>query len=128
MILEATRFGQAVRHHFEASAARASKQCIDRLDGRRQPTHPLVRRGPYVYVAYGDEGPLYVGETGEYVKKRFKGNGSGSHCRSQWYEQMTHVRFLRLYEQDVAYRRLVEAAIVRTLRPTYNRYTRGPQG
>ena len=124
---EATRFEQAVLRRFEASAVRASKRCIDRLDGRRQRDHPLVQRGSYVYAAYGGERPLYVGETGEYVKKRFTGHGKGAHRNLPWYPQMTHVRFLRLDEEDVAYRRLVEAALVRALRPSHNPYTRHPQ-
>ena len=71
-------------------------------------------------MAYSGECPLYVGETGEYVRTRFRGDGGGSHHRKEWYERMSHVRFLRLpcAADDKYYRQLVEAALVVKLRPS----------
>ena len=85
---------------------------------RRPTCHPTVRRGSYVYVAYENEAVLYVGETGEYVRTRFRGDGSGAHKKEDWYDRMTHVRFRALPSKSDHDRKLMEAALILALRPS----------
>ena len=111
-------FADWVRDCFCSNSVTVSKGCLENVDGRRDRMHPTVRRGSYVYVAYENEAVLYVGETGEYVRTRFRGNGSGAHQTKDWYGRMTHVRFWDLPSQSDHYRKLVEAALILALRPS----------
>lgn len=95
-----------------------SKKCIKDIDGRRNRKHPIIRRGSYVYVVYEDKLPLYVGETGECIRTRFEGDGSGSYKNKDWYERVTHVIFWELPSCNKNYRKLIEAALILELDPS----------
>ena len=105
---------------FLSRSEEISREHLEGLTRRSHPSHPALAKGAHVYVAYSGERPLYVGETGHYVRTRFKEDGGGSHDRSEWYGRMSHVRFLRLpcAADDKYYRQLVEAALVVKLGPS----------
>ena len=116
--LVSNEFAKSAVDEFCSNFLMVSKECLENVDGRRDRKHPTVRRGSYVYVAYEDELVLYVGETGKYVRTRFKGDGSGEHQKEDWYCRMTHVRFLELPSKGDHYRKLIEAALIFALRPS----------
>ena len=123
--LNASAFADWARDCFYSNSEMALKECLEGVDGRRERKHPTVCRGSYVYVAYENEAVLYVGETGEYVRTRFKGDGSGAHQTKDWYGRMTHVRFWKLPSKSYLYRKLVEAALIFALRPLDQTAVRG---
>ena len=116
--LIASAFAVLACHCFHSNSVTVSRECLESVDGRRYRSHPTVRRGSYVYVAYEKEAVLYVGETGEYVRTRFRGDGSGAHQTADWYGRMTHVRLMELPSKSKHDRKLMEAALIRGLRPS----------
>ena len=116
--LVANTFANSTRDEFCSNSLKVSKERLENLDRRRDRMHPTFRKGSYVYVAYENQTVLYVGETGEHVRTRFKGDGSGEHRRKDWYCRMTHVRFWELPSKTGHYRKFIEAALIFALRPS----------
>ena len=111
-INEARHFSACVFCRFSSLAARATKKQIEEADGRRNRGNPISKEGSYVYAACDGEGELlYIGETGESIKARFKSHGSGAHNKKGWYIDIEKVRYMELpYGED--YRKLLERALI----------------
>ena len=108
---------KAVADAFFLKSSCVSKERLETIGAHSNGDHPALRKGSHVYVAYSGECPLYAGETGQTVRTRFKGDGSGSHDRKPWYKDASHVRFVALSCDSEYYRKLIEAALVIGLRP-----------
>ena len=115
---KAREFADWVLNEFCSHSSKISRNCLEKVDGRKEREHPAVRKGSHVYVAHDAESVLYVGETGKSVRTRFMGDGKGAHRRADWYCRMTHVRFWKTPLESDHIRKLMEAALIFVLRPS----------
>ena len=122
---EARQFAECVLRNFTETARTVTKDDIQTADARRVSECPISKQGSYVYAAYdANECLLYVGQTGESIKKRFRSHGSGAHFEEDWYKLETaKVRFQRLgpASADGYYRKLLERALILAGGPKYQR-------
>lgn len=99
----------------------ATKSDIEQADGRTDKSNTISQQGSIVYIAYNNENVLYVGESSKSIKRRFISDGGGSHKEknSNWYEDMTHVRFLKYDEINLPemYRKLLEQLLSVKFKP-----------
>ena len=119
MLNEASHFSARVLCRFISLAVRATKNEIEKADGRTNPDNPVSKKGSYVYAAYDGEGELlYIGETGESIKRRFKSDGTSAHDKKDWYSDMEEIRYLNL-PCDKNHRKLLERALILAGNPIY---------
>ena len=117
------KFSNEVLKNFNTQSNNVKKQEIEDADGRKEKS-AISAEGSMLYIAYENENPLYVGETGESIKRRFISDGSGSHKvkNAIWYGRMTHVEFTKIFPEDnVAYRKLLEQALSVAVKPEFYR-------
>ena len=89
---------------------------------------PLSIKGSYVYAAYdADHCLLYVGQTGESIKTRFRGDGSGAHKNknSCWYKDVKYVEYLKLDADSKECRLWLEHTLIFAGKPKHNK-RKGP--
>ena len=81
----------------------------------------ISQKGSIVYIAYADNIVLYVGESSKSIKRIFISDGDGSHKQSNnnWYEKMTHVRFLKYKNLNIpeVYRKSLEQLLSIKFKP-----------
>jgi len=60
-----------------------------------------------------DDQLLYVGETGERIKTRLTGDGSGSHNRKDWYRDVAYIKYYRANNEELCEteRKIIEESI-----------------
>jgi deoxyhypusine synthase len=115
------KFSNKVLESFNAESTNVTKQEIEDADGRKERS-AISDEGSVLYIAYENENPLYVGETGKSIKKRFISNKSGSHKvkNATWYVRMTNVKFTKIISSDsIAYRKLLEQALSIAVNPEF---------
>ncbi|NOQ63981.1 MAG: hypothetical protein GQ582_05665 [Methyloprofundus sp.] len=117
---DAEKFSSQVAQDFDSLCNSATKQEIEDANGKIEP-NIISNTGSLLYVAYENTTPLYVGETGKSIKRRFISDTSGSHKvkNSDWYARMTHVKFIDLDEDNVPYRKLLEQALSIAIQPEF---------
>lgn len=92
------------------------------IDGRNKDAPEACKGNSAIYILYTkDNEILYVGESGESVKTRCTGDGSGSHKNKDWWKDVTYVKYLinkenRFTEKE---RKFIEQAFSIHLSPKY---------
>ncbi len=99
---------------------RTELECVD---GNVSAAHPACTSGSFIYVAYENQQVLYVGETSKSVRRRFIGDGSGSHRQKNtgWNPRTTHICFIKKTHEELPEmeRRLLEQALSIHLKPEF---------
>ena len=101
--------------------ATVKKAELEAADGRRKNAPPYATSGSFLYVAYENSLVLYVGETSVSVKKRFLGDGSGSHSKKDWYRRVTHINYIKATHHNLPnkHRKFLEQALSIALNPEF---------
>ncbi len=62
-------------------------------NGNKKDAPRACKKGSSVYILYNFKNEvIYIGETGESIKSRCYGDGSGAHCHKKWFENVKKVR------------------------------------
>lgn len=84
-------------------------------------THETRQLGSYIYLLLNEyDEVIYVGETGESIIHRLYGDGSGSHCNKEWFNEVKKVRYYRNEAMDWMLRLAIESLLVLKFLPKYN--------
>lgn len=76
------------------SLQRVNIETVENSDGRTSEAHEACKKGSFLYLLYTiDDILLYVGETGESIKTRLTGDGSGSHNKKEWYQEVAYIKY-----------------------------------
>ncbi len=91
------------------------------LEEIKNGTEECSKNGAFVYVVYGEDCVLYVGETGTSLKNRMFNHGSGAHKNRPWFEDAIYVKYLKMNPSvlDTKHRILIEQALSIHLNPLY---------
>lgn len=83
------------------SLKQADIETVEKSDGRTKEGHEACKNGSFLYLLYtADDILLYVGETGESIKTRLTGDGSGSHNNKEWYREVAYIKYYRASNND----------------------------
>lgn len=86
---------------------------IKQSDGRKKDSLRCCKVGSYIYLIYNcDEKLIYIGETGETVKRRLFTDGSGAHCKKDWFIEARYIRYFESSNMDDKTRKLIERVLI----------------
>lgn len=92
-------------------------------DGRKRDAPIYCKNGSFIYYAYDKlNNIIYIGESGESVRTRFFGDGSGSHYRKDWFNEVSYVKYYKNDSMDNDTRKLIERVLILKYRETYKLY------
>ncbi|MED4461871.1 GIY-YIG nuclease family protein [Metabacillus fastidiosus] len=109
----------------ENQLKRADRDIITAADGRLKIGHEGAKKGSFIYLLYDkNDKLLYVGETGETIKKRLKSHGSGSHSvkNSEMFNNVSYIKYLKTEKANALSpmeRKMIEQAFTIHLKPKY---------
>jgi len=96
---------------------------IKDINGNNSNAPRACKKGSSVYILYSNNNSvLYVGETGVSIKSRCFGDGSGAHCKKDWFndvDSVSHYTKDNESEFNEKERKFIEQALSITLEPTY---------
>lgn len=108
---------------YEPNLIKVNINIIKTGDGRKKNAHETCKNGFFLYLFYDNNDKLlYVGETGDSIKKRIKGHGSGAHNKKIWYNNISYVKYLKDDKLNLYERKLLESAFIIEMNPIYNKY------
>lgn len=94
-------------------------------DGRQTGAPICCKSGSFIYYAYDkSDNIIYIGESGESVKTRFFGDGDGSHCKKEWFNEVSYVKYYKNNSMDHDTRKLIERVLILKYRKIYNLYNK----
>jgi hypothetical protein len=98
---------------------KVSKLEIENADGRKDKFNQVSQKGSVVYIAYDNNIVLYVGESSISIKRRFISDGAHKQSNNNWYQKMTHVRFLKYNDINLpeVYRKSLEQLLSIEFKP-----------
>lgn len=102
----------------------AQQNTIVNCNGRKKDSHEACKRGSFVYLLFDkNDELLYVGETGTSIKSRLIGDGSGSHRKKPWFDDVEIVKYYCVpadcENSNEMQRKLIEQALSICLKPKY---------
>jgi len=122
MILELTdKFANDVSTSIETMLIEEKLDVIKTSNGRKRNSPDCCRKSSSIYFLYDDKDEIiYIGETGTSVKHRLYTDGSGSHCRKNWFTKVNKLKYYKNSRMDVNSRKTIERALIQKYKPKYN--------
>ncbi|RXJ76816.1 hypothetical protein CRV03_08220 [Arcobacter sp. F155] len=115
-------FNKTIYHKIEKSLIKNDIKDILNKDGRKNNSPAGCKNKPTIYILYSKKDEvLYIGESGKSLKTRCSGDGSGSHNKKDWWEEVEYVKYLINNEfcKDEKVRKFLEQSLSITLKPKY---------
>lgn len=122
MVLELTnKFINNVATKIEVLLVEEDLNVIKNSNGAKKNAPECCKKGSAIYFLYNDQNEIiYIGETGTSVKHRLYTDGSGAHCRKDWFTEVKRLRYYKDSKMGDESRKTIERALIQKYKPTYN--------
>lgn len=112
---------EKISEEVESKLIEESLEKIKNTNGNRKDAPRCNKTGSYIYFLYNDLNEIiYIGESGVSVKNRIYGDGTGAHCKKEWFYQVDKLKYYIDKSNYCNYRKLLERALILKHNPKYN--------
>lgn len=115
-------FSDGIAELITRSLKEESLEKILSTDRRKRDTIECCKNGSVIYFLYNKNNEIiYIGESKNTIKNRLYTDGSGSHCKKEWFKEVKYLKYYKNNDiNDSDIRKLIERALIKKFNPKYN--------